>query len=125
MREWIFKSIFSEDKRVGKLNIILCNDVFLHRMNLEYLNHDTFTDIITFDYTEGDTISGELFISIPRIKENAKKYSKTLFEELHRVIIHGILHLCGYGDQTELEKEIMSSKENIYLAERPGKLIQS
>jgi len=125
LREWILNTIASENKGVGELNIILCNDNYLHKMNLEYLNHDTLTDIITFEYSEGDTISGELFISIARVEENAKMFSKTLIEELHRVIIHGVLHLCGYGDKTNSEKKIMTSKENVYLAERADKLIHS
>jgi len=107
------------------LNIILCNDEYLHKLNLSFLNHDTLTDIITFDYTESDIISGDIFISISRIKENANKYSLAIKEELHRVTIHGILHLCGYGDKTKREKEIMTSKENEYLAERPYKLMNS
>lgn len=125
LRDWVLNSIDAENKRVGELNIILCNDDFLHKMNLEYLNHDTLTDIITFDYTEGDIISGELFISFTRIQENAKLFSITQVDELHRVIIHGVMHLSGYGDKTDSEKKIMTSKENTYLAERADKLAHS
>jgi rRNA maturation RNase YbeY len=123
LRNWLSNSIASENKRVGELNIILCHDDYLYKMNLEYLNHDTLTDIITFDYSETNTISGELFISITRVKVNAKIYSKTIVDELHRVIIHGILHLCGFGDKTIPEKEIMTTKENFYLSQRPDKLV--
>ena len=91
IRSWLSNVISIEDKRVGNLNIILCSDEFLYKMNIEYLNHDTLTDIITFDYSEGDFVSGELFISFARVSENAKTFSYTLVEELHRVILHGIL----------------------------------
>ncbi len=119
LREWLFEVIGAESKRVGEINIILCSDEYLHKINLEYLNHDTLTDIVTFDSTEDNIISGELYISIDRIKENAKKFSTFTMNELHRVIVHGVLHLCGFGDKTEKEKELMTSKENFYLALRP------
>jgi len=119
IREWILKSILSEGFDSGNINIILCSDAYLYEMNMKYLRHDTLTDIITFDYSEGKTISGDLFLSIERIQENAKTYSKNVSEELHRVIIHGVLHLCGYGDKSTIEKEKMTNSENTYLSLRP------
>lgn len=113
--KWIKDSIKNETKNVGEISYIFCTDEYLHKMNLEYLNHDTFTDIITFDYTEENIVSGDIFISIDRIKENATKF-KTVFEnELSRVIIHGVLHLMGYKDKSAQEKEQMRSKEDFYL----------
>lgn len=113
--KWIKDSIKNEAKKVGEISYIFCSDEYLHKMNLEYLNHDTFTDIITFDYTEENIVSGDIFISIDRIKENATKF-KTVFEnELSRVIIHGVLHLMGYKDKTPQQKEQMRSKEDFYL----------
>ena len=123
LRLWLSKAVSMENKRVGELNIIICNDEYLHKMNIDFLQHDTLTDIITFDNSDEDLISGDIFISIDRVKENAAIFSITIKEELNRVIIHGVLHLCGYGDKTEVEKEIMTSKENFYLAQRPYKLI--
>lgn len=125
IRVWLSEAISQENKRVGELNIILCNDDYLYKMNVDFLQHDAFTDIITFDYSDEDIISGDLFISINRIKENAKRFSITTKEELHRVIIHGVLHLCGYGDKKKSEKEKMTTKENHYLAQRPYKLSHS
>lgn len=113
--KWIKDSIKNEAKTVGEISYIFCSDGYLHKINLEYLNHDTFTDIITFDYTEGNIVSGDIFISIDRVKENAAKF-KTVFEnELSRVIIHGVLHLMGYKDKSAQEKEQMRSKEDFYL----------
>lgn len=122
LRRWISESISLEGFVSGNINVILCSDEYLHKMNIEYLNHDTFTDIITFDYSENKIISGDLFISIDRIKENASIFSKKVIDELHRVIIHGVLHLCKFGDKTKLEKEVMTQKENAYLLLRPDKL---
>lgn len=113
--KWIKDSINIESKKVGEISYIFCSDEYLHKMNLEYLKHNTYTDIITFDYTENDLVSGDIFISIDRVKENAIKFN-TLFEkELSRVIIHGILHLMGYDDKSAQEKKQMRSKEDFYL----------
>ena len=122
IREWVKKTIVSENNRVGEINIILCSDDYLYQMNFGYLKHDTLTDIITFDYTENNTVSGELFISINRIKDNSRIYSKSIKDELHRVIIHGILHLCGYDDKNDSLKQEMTLKENYYLSRRPDEL---
>ena len=112
IRAWLIRSIESEGKSVGDINFIFCNDDYLHKMNLEYLNHDTLTDVITFDYTEGDIISGDIFISIPRVKENAILLSIPFPDELDRVMVHGILHLCGYKDKTARDEKLMRSKED-------------
>jgi rRNA maturation RNase YbeY len=122
LRKWISAVIQSEGFKAGPINVIFCRDQYLHKINVEYLDHDTYTDIITFDYSTGSEISGDLFISLERIRENAKQFSIKSIDELHRVIIHGILHLCGFGDKTADEKEIMREKENIYLVRRPDKL---
>ena len=122
LREWVQKTIVNENNRVGEINIILCSDNYLYQMNIGYLKHDTLTDIITFDNTENNIVSGELFISISRIKENSRIYSKSIKDELHRVIIHGVLHLCGYNDKNDSQKQEMTLKENFYLSRRPGEL---
>jgi rRNA maturation RNase YbeY len=109
---WIEKVIQKEGYKVGEINYIFCTDSYLHKINVEFLQHDTYTDIISFDYTLGKTISGDIYISIDRVKENAQEYSVSFTEELHRVMIHGILHYAGYKDKTEDEKTVMRNKEN-------------
>lgn len=113
--KWLQNAIKSEGKTVSELSYIFCSDDYLHKMNLEYLNHDTYTDIITFDYTEGSVVGGDIFISIDRVKENALKFKTEFLNELSRVIVHGVLHLAGYKDKTNKEKELMRSKEDFYL----------
>lgn len=118
LRKWITETIEGKKRKVGDINFIFCSDSYLLSINKQYLKHDTYTDIITFDYSKEATtipISGDIFISIDRIKENAKKFSKTTEEELRRVIIHGILHLLGYADKTKVAKEEMTKQENKYL----------
>ena len=102
-------------KQKGAICIVFCNDKQLLKINQEYLQHDFYTDIITFDYSEENTISGDLTISLERVKENAIRFKTTYFVELLRVIIHGVLHLCGYKDKRSLEKILMRFKENLYL----------
>lgn len=109
---WIDNLIASENKDAGEINYIFCTDDYLHQINQEYLQHDTLTDIISFDYTIGTLISGDIFISIERVQENAKEYEVSFHEELLRVMSHGILHYCGYGDKTSEEQTIMRAKEN-------------
>lgn len=109
---WIDNLIASENKDAGEINYIFCTDDYLHQINQEYLQHDTLTDIISFDYTIGTLISGDIFISIERVQENAKEYEVSFHEELLRVMSHGILHYCGYGDKTPEEQTIMRAKEN-------------
>jgi rRNA maturation RNase YbeY len=115
VKDWVAKTIVSEGLKEGDLTFIFCDDEYLHKINLEFLNHDTLTDIITFDYTLGKEIHGEIYISIDRVKENASNYKVSFKEELRRVIIHGVLHLCGYKDKSEADESQMRSKENFYL----------
>lgn len=104
-----------EKHRLGDINYIFCSDEELLEINIRHLNHSTYTDIITFDYTEGNKISSDIFISIDRVEENAKKFKVSFEEELHRVMIHGILHLCGYKDKSKADAELMRKKENAAL----------
>jgi rRNA maturation RNase YbeY len=115
IKECINTLIVSELKHFGEISIILCSDKYLLDVNVKYLNHNYFTDIITFNYVEGNTVSGDLFISIDRVKENALEYSVTWIKELYRVILHGILHLVGYNDKSDSEQKIMREKEDYYL----------
>ena len=109
--------INKELKVLGDLAIILCSDKYLINMNIEYLQHNYYTDIITFNYVEGKLISGDLFISIERVKENSNEFNSSWIKELYRVIFHGVLHLIGYNDKTADEKKIMREKEDLYLSE--------
>ncbi|MFO7789295.1 MAG: rRNA maturation RNase YbeY [Bacteroidota bacterium] len=117
---WIQQCIQNENKDAGICNVIFCSDAYLLEINKKYLDHHYFTDIVAFDYTEGSIISGDLFISTERVSENAKTYNVEFLRELHRVMIHGILHLCGYGDATEDEQKQMQEKEDHYLACLPA-----
>jgi rRNA maturation RNase YbeY len=123
VKSWLFDAIIQENKTLGYINIILCTDDYLHDLNQKYLSHDTLTDIITFDFNEKELLVGEIFISIDRVKENAGIYGVKVVDELHRVIIHGVLHLCGYKDKSRKDKKLMTDKENYYLLKRPEKLI--
>ncbi|NOY46871.1 MAG: rRNA maturation RNase YbeY [Chlorobi bacterium] len=115
MSIWISKTIQSENFKEGEINYIFCDDAYLHKLNVEFLNHDTLTDIISFDDSIGKTLHGDIFISIERVKDNASDFGNTFTEELHRVIIHGVLHYCGYMDKTEEDASLMRTKENYYL----------
>lgn len=116
---WIKDTIKAEKKVPGELSFIFCSDNHLLQMNIEYLQHNTFTDIITFDTSkEDDLICGDIFISIDRVRDNARKFKKEIDDELHRVIIHGVLHLIGYSDKTTNKKSIMRGKEDAYLSLR-------
>ncbi|MBQ1177600.1 MAG: rRNA maturation RNase YbeY [Bacteroidaceae bacterium] len=115
---WIRAVAATYDKKVGDVNYIFCNDERILEVNREYLQHDYYTDIITFDYTEEDTISGDLFISLDTVKTNSEQFGTEYDEELHRTIIHGILHLCGINDKGPGEREIMEAAENRALAMR-------
>lgn len=116
---WIRTCIHREDQVAGDLNFIFCSDEFLYNINKEYLNHDTYTDIITFDLSENSGfISGEIYVSIDRVKENAAKLKVDFNDELHRVIIHGILHLLGHSDKGPRKKALMRKKEDAYLSLR-------
>lgn len=109
---WIIKVLEGEGFVVGDINYVFCDDAYLHKLNVQFLNHDTLTDIISFDDTVGTTVSGDIFISTERVKENAETYNVSLEEELYRVMIHGILHFMGYKDKTEEESNDMRNAEN-------------
>ncbi len=113
--EWIVDCIKNEEYSLEEINYIFCDDAYLHKLNLEFLNHDTLTDIISFDYSVGKIIQGDIFISVERVAENALDYKVPFLEELHRVIIHGVLHYCGYKDKTKSDTVLMREKENFYL----------
>ena len=115
LRRWLESVATKEGRILGEINIIFCSDEYLLDINKKYLNHDYYTDVITFDYSEGNVISGDIFISVDRAKENAQTYNQTFNKELNRVIVHGILHLIGYNDKTENEQKIMRQKEDYYL----------
>lgn len=108
---WITAILASEVKDLGELNYIFCDDEYLHKINIEYLNHDTLTDIISFDYTEGSVVSGDIFISTERVAENAKDFNVMFHVELLRVMAHGVLHYCGYKDKSDVDADVMRSKE--------------
>ena len=119
MRKWITKTIQNEGGEYETINFIFTSDSYLHKINVDYLQHDTYTDIITFEYNEGDfPIISDIYISIDRCKENAKTYNIRLRDEIHRIIIHGVLHLLSYKDKTKKDKELMTSKEDYYLSLR-------
>jgi probable rRNA maturation factor len=113
---WLSAVIVSENKTEGEINYIFCDDEYLHKINVEYLNHDTLTDIISFDYTMGNEIGGDIFVSIERVLDNSKDYNTSFNDELKRVLVHGVLHYCGYKDKSEAEETIMRSKEDEKLA---------
>ncbi|WP_419869352.1 rRNA maturation RNase YbeY [Chryseobacterium sp. CT-SW4] len=112
---WMEDIILSEGKKLGEINYIFCDDEYLLKINQDYLQHDYYTDIISFDYVKGKTISGEIFVSLQRISDNASTLSKNYEEELKRVLAHGILHLCGYKDKSSEEEKEMRDKEDFYL----------
>lgn len=114
--DWLSRVIESEDKTEGEINYIFCDDDYLLKMNEEFLDHDTLTDIISFDYTMGSLISGDIFISVERVKDNAADFKVAFEEELRRVMAHGILHYCGYKDKTEEDSQIMRAKEEEKMA---------
>ena len=112
LTDWVVNCIESDAFKVGEINYIFCDDAYLHKLNVEFLQHDTFTDIISFDNTLGKIIGGDIFISIERVKENSKTFNTSFDAELHRVMIHGVLHFMNYKDKTEEEKVTMRAKEN-------------
>ena len=113
---WLEQLIVTENKKPGKITYIFCDDDYLLEVNQDFLNHDYYTDIITFDYVKGKTISADIFVSLPRIFDNAQTLSKDFESEFFRVLAHGLLHLCGYKDKTEEEIAEMRSKEDYYLS---------
>ena len=116
LRDWFKFSIKAEGKKVGEISFIFCSDSYLLDMNKQYLDHDYYTDIITFDYVQDGIISGDIYISVDRISENADIFQVSFEEELNRIMIHGVMHLCGYADKLESEKLLMTQKEDYYLA---------
>ncbi|MEC5158409.1 rRNA maturation RNase YbeY [Chryseobacterium sp. MP_3.2] len=114
--DWIKNLILEEDKKVGEINYIFCDDEHLLQVNKDFLQHDYYTDVITFDYVKGKTISADIFVSLPRISDNATTLNKDFKIEFMRVLAHGILHLCGYGDKSTEEIAIMRDKEDYYLS---------
>lgn len=125
LKKWLLETIEKEQKKAGDINFIFCTDEYLHNMNVQYLAHDTLTDVITFDYsadelmsatTSNPKIAGDIFISIDRIEDNAAKFGVPILRELRRVMVHGVLHLLGYEDKTAPKKAQMTGKEDQYLA---------
>jgi len=116
VRKWLKSVVELEGKKVGDISIVFCSDEYLLKMNNDYLNHDNFTDVITFDYNVGGSvIYGDIFISIDRVRENANTLKVSFSDELHRIIVHGVLHLLGYSDKSRAERVAMEEKENYYL----------
>lgn len=112
LTNWISKVCLSENHQLGDISLIFCSDDYLLDMNRTHLDHDYYTDIITFDYTDNQIVSGDLFISVDRVRENASDFNVSFQHELHRVMIHGVLHLCGYKDKSDDEEKLMRTKEN-------------
>ncbi|MGY8933637.1 MAG: rRNA maturation RNase YbeY [Flavobacteriales bacterium] len=115
---WISAIILNENFEEGELSYIFCDDEYLHKLNVEFLKHDTLTDIISFDNSLGNQINGDIFISVERVKENTSSFNTTFENELHRVIIHGVLHYCGYNDKTKKDADLMRTKEDAALSLR-------
>ena len=110
-QDWLSEVITSENKTEGEINYIFCDDEYLLEINQQYLDHDTLTDIISFDYSIGNDLHGDIFISIERVRENALDFNVSFTEELKRVMVHGVLHYCGYKDKTENDEKVMRQKE--------------
>ena len=115
LEKWIYKTVSEQGFSIGEINYIFCDDAYLHKLNVEFLQHDTLTDIISFDNTLGKLISGDIFISVERVEDNARDFNVDFDEELHRVMIHGVLHYMGYKDKSEAEKDEMRKAENVAL----------
>ena len=113
--KWIASVIKAENCTEDEINYIFCNDDYLHKLNVDFLDHDTLTDIISFDYSVGKKLQGDVFISTERVEDNAKDFKVSFEAELQRVLVHGILHYCGYKDKTEADAKLMREKENFYL----------
>jgi probable rRNA maturation factor len=116
--QWILRVIKSEKNQAAGINFIFCSDRYLKTINVEYLAHNTFTDVITFDYSDTSGIQGDIFISVERVRENAENFRTNLDEEIHRVMIHGVLHLMGYKDKSKTSRALMRKKEDAYLSLR-------
>jgi rRNA maturation RNase YbeY len=114
--DWLSEVIVSENKKEGEINYIFCDDDYLHKINVEYLDHDTLTDIISFDYCIGNELHGDIFVSVERVRDNAQDFNVTFEEELKRVLVHGVLHYCGYKDKSEADEQLMRQKEEEKIA---------
>jgi probable rRNA maturation factor len=120
LRQWLDRVVTSESESYHDINVILCQDEYLYQLSLTYLSQDYLTDVITFDFSESENVvSGDIYISISRVRENAGKFHVSVKDELHRVIVHGLLHLIGYNDKRARDKQRMTEKENLYLSLRP------
>lgn len=117
--DWLSELAEKEGKKIEAVNYIFCDDEYLHKVNVEFLNHDNYTDIITFDYGIGAELVSDIFVSVERVQDNAREYRVAFEDELDRVLAHGILHLCGYKDKTPADEALMREKENYYLSLRP------
>lgn len=115
-KAWLISVIQEEGKQLGEINYIFCDDNYLHKINVDFLNHDTLTDIISFDYSVGSVLSGDIYISTQRVADNAKDFKTPFKNELNRVMVHGILHYCGYKDKSEEDAALMRKKEEYYMA---------
>ncbi|WP_100610493.1 rRNA maturation RNase YbeY [Confluentibacter lentus] len=115
LADWISNVIISEGYKLEEINYIFCDDEYLFKLNVEFLNHDTLTDIISFDYSIGKIIQGDIFISVERVRDNASDFKVSFLDELHRVMVHGVLHYCGYKDKSLEDESMMRAKENHYL----------
>ena len=109
--EWLSQVINSEGKKEGEINYVFCDDDYLHKLNVEYLQHDTLTDIISFDYSVGNELHGDIFVSVERVRDNASDFSVSFDDELKRVLVHGVLHYCGYKDKSDADEQLMRTKE--------------
>ena len=116
IERWISQVIASEQKREGEISYVFCDDDYLLELNQNYLQHDTLTDIISFDYTVGNELNGDIFISVERVRENAEIFNQTFDNEILRVMIHGVLHYCGYKDKSTVDEQRMREKENEKIA---------
>lgn len=116
IEKWLSEVIVSESKKEGDINYIFCDDEYLHEINVKYLDHDTLTDIISFDYSIGNELHGDIFVSVERVADNAKDFNVSFDEELKRVLAHGILHFAGYKDKSEEDELLMRSKEDEKIA---------
>ncbi len=114
--DWLKKVIITEKKQLGEIVFVFCKDAYLLEKNIQFLKHETLTDVITFDYCEGNQISGDILISVERVKENSEIFEVTFLNELDRVMVHGLLHLLGYKDKTKEDTTLIRSKEDFYLS---------
>lgn len=112
IQSWITEIVISEGFELGEIVYVFCNDEYLHKLNVEFLDHDTLTDILSFDYSVGKQINGEIYISVERVADNSNDFKTNFDDELHRVMIHGILHFCGYKDKSDMEEQSMRKKED-------------